>query len=131
MKGRGMKKILIIDDDSDLREAMKIVLEKNFEIEEAGGKEESYEILKRSTPHLIILDVMMETTSSGFELARELKQDERLRAVKILMLTSVDSITNVDFKSEAGHSDWLPVDDYMNKPIEPKLLLEKVNNLIA
>jgi CheY-like chemotaxis protein len=126
-----VKKILIVDDDADLREAIKIVLEQQYEVWEASGRAEANKILSGFTPDLIILDVMMETTTAGFELAREFKTDSRLAAVKILILTSIDRVTNIDLKAEAGHEDWLPVDDYINKPIEPKLLQEKVRNLIA
>ncbi|HEQ72511.1 MAG TPA: response regulator [Spirochaetia bacterium] len=126
-----MKKILLIDDDADLRDAVKTVLESSYMISEAGGKDQARAALKKETPDLVILDVMMETTSTGFELAREIKNDPASKNIKILMLTSVDDVTHIDFKSEAGNADWLPVDDYLTKPIEPKLLLEKVNNLIT
>ena len=131
MKGKSVKKILLVDDDADLRDAIKTVLEKKYEVKEAGGRDDAGRALDKFTPNLIILDVMMDTTSTGFELAREFKNDARLSGTKILMLTSVDSVTNIDFKSEAGNADWLPVDDYLTKPIEPKVLLEKVNNLLT
>ncbi len=126
-----MKKILIVDDDPDIRRALVAVLEGKYELKTAAGREEAGEALKSFKPELVILDVMMETVSSGFDLSRELKQDKRLGGMKILMLTSVDSAMNIDFKSSAGDPDWLPVDDYLSKPIEPKVLLQKVANLIA
>lgn len=131
MKGRRVKKILLVDDDADLRDAMKTVLGDRFEIREADGKQAALETARAFKPDLMILDVMMETTSTGFELAREIKQDSQFSAAKILMLTSVDSVMNIDFKREAGDKEWLPVDDYITKPLEPRLLLEKVNNLIG
>jgi CheY-like chemotaxis protein len=130
-KGKDVKKILIVDDDPDIRKAIKIILENKYELKEAGGREEARELAKTFKPELVVLDVMMETTSSGFELSREFKKDKRLGPIKILMLTSVDAAVNIDFKSSAGDPEWLPVDDYLSKPIEPKVLLQKVNNLIA
>jgi len=126
-----VKKILIVDDDADIRRALTVVLEGKYEFKTASGRDEANEVMKTFVPDLIILDVMMETMSSGFDLSRELKQDSRLGGTKILMLTSVDSATNIDFKSSAGDPDWLPVDDYLSKPIEPKVLIQKVANLIA
>jgi CheY-like chemotaxis protein len=126
-----VKKILIIDDDPDLRKAIHAILESTYELKEAGGRDEAREILKSYRPELIILDVMMDTTSTGFELAREFKKDKNLAGTKILMLTSVDAATNIDFKSSAGDPDYLPVDDYMSKPIQPKVLLQKADNLLA
>jgi DNA-binding response OmpR family regulator len=125
-----VKKILIVDDDADLREAITTVLQNRYEMKEAGGRDEALQALSGFHPDLIILDVMMDTTSTGFELARELRADKRVANVKILMLTSVDEVTNIDFKSAAGDEEWLPVDDYMTKPLEPKLLISKVETLL-
>lgn len=126
-----MKKILIVDDDPDLRDAIKTVLQNKYEMMEAGARDEVFQVLSGFRPDLIILDVMMDTTSTGFELSRELRKDEQLKNVKILMLTSVDEVTNIDFKSAAGDAEWLPVNDYLTKPIEPKILVSKVEALLS
>jgi two-component system, OmpR family, response regulator len=123
-----LKKILIVDDDADLRDAIKLVLAGKFEIKEAGNKADTLAAFKGFKPDLGILDVMMETTSTGFELSREIKGASP--KTKILMLTGVDQVMNIDFKSEAGNPDWLPCDDYVSKPVVPKTLLEKVNALL-
>ncbi len=126
-----MKKVLIIDDDVDIREVLTTVLEGKYELKEAGSREEGLEVLKEFKPDLVILDVMMEKHDSGFELAREIKNSSELQGVKILMSTSIDNEMNMDFKKEAGKSDWLPVDDYIVKPIDPKNFIPKVENLIG
>ncbi len=126
-----MKKVLIIDDDVDIREVLTTVLEGKYELKEAGSREEGLEVLKEFKPDLVILDVMMEKHDSGFELAREIKNSSELQDVKILMSTSIDNEMNMDFKKEAGRSDWLPVDDYIVKPIDPKNFIPKVENLIG
>jgi two-component system, OmpR family, response regulator len=123
-----MKKILIVDDDADLRDAIKMVLAEKYEIKEAGNKADAQNELKGFMPDLVILDVMMDTNSTGFELSREIKTS--LPATKVLMLTGVDQAMNIDFKSEAGNPDWLPCDDYLSKPVVPKTLLEKVTSLV-
>lgn len=123
-----MEKILIVDDDADLREAIESVLSGKYEVRTADGKASALALLQTYTPALVILDVMMETTSSGFELAREIKS--RAPAPRILMLTGVDKEMGIDFKSEAGDAAWLPVDDYITKPLQPALLLEKVAALV-
>ena len=123
-----MKKILIVDDDADLRDAIKMVLAGKYEVKEAGNKPEAQAAFESFKPDLVVLDVMMDTNSAGFELAREMKADSAL--TKILMLTGVDQAMDIDFKSEAGNADWLPCDDYLSKPVVPKTLLEKVKGLI-
>lgn len=126
-----MKKILVIDDDADIRNSLKAILESTYEIKEAESQKRGFEVLKNFTPDLICLDVMMESTSSGFEMARALKNDPQYKDIKILMLTSVDSEMNIDFKSSAGDPDWLPVDDYIKKPVKPGEMLEKISKLIG
>ena len=125
-----MKKILIIDDDADLRDAMKLVLKDSYELREAGSRATALETLKSYVPDLVLLDVMMESNNTGFELAREIKKNPKLRNSKILMITNVDKEMKIDFQKEAGDKDWLPVDGYIVKPMEPKTLLSKIRNLL-
>jgi CheY-like chemotaxis protein len=126
-----MKKILIVDDDPDIREVLTTVLESGYELKEAASREEGTSALADFVPDLVILDVMMEKHDSGFELAREIKSNKNLKDVKILMSTNVDNEMKMDFKKTAGDPDWLPVDDYIVKPIDPKGILIKVEKLIG
>jgi DNA-binding response OmpR family regulator len=129
MEELDMKKILIVDDDPDIRDAIATVLKTAYQIEEAGSGTEALKQLSTFTPDLVILDVMMETNSTGFDLARQIKKIPA--PPKILMLTGVDKEMNIDYKAEAGNPDWLPVDDYLIKPVMPKSLTEKVSALIG
>jgi DNA-binding response OmpR family regulator len=124
-----MKKILIVDDDPDIRDAIATVLKSAYQIEEAASGAEAKKRLGSFQPDLVILDVMMETNSTGFDLARQIKKLPT--QPKILMLTGVDKEMNIDYKSEAGNPDWLPVDDYLTKPVMPKILIEKVKSFIG
>ena len=124
-----MKKILIVDDDPDIRDAIATVLKGTYQIQEAGSGDEAEKRLGLFEPDLVILDVMMETHSTGFDLARRIKKLPT--PPKVLMLTGVDKEMNIDYKAEAGNPDWLPVDDYLTKPVMPKSLTEKVGALIG
>ncbi|MEJ5166066.1 MAG: response regulator [Thermoanaerobaculia bacterium] len=126
-----MKKILIVEDDAILRDFVVKILKDKYEIREASSSEEASEILKSYKPDLILLDVMMEDTTSGFNFARNIKEEENFKDVKIIITTSIDKELNIDFKKEAGNETWLPVDDYIVKPIDPQKLLEKINNLLS
>jgi CheY-like chemotaxis protein len=106
-----------------------MVLTGKYDLKEAGNKAAAQAAIKGFKPDLVILDVMMDTNSTGFELSREIKT--ALPATKVLMLTGVDQAMNIDFKSEAGNPDWLPCDDYLSKPVVPKTLLEKVTVLLG
>src|SRR3989338_1563933 len=126
-----MEKILIIDDDPDIVEGMKVVLEsKNYQIDTAKNGQEGLEKVKLNKPDLIILDIMMETADRGFEVARDLKKDANYKNIPILMLTAIKDRMGLDFKNEAGNETWLPVDDYVEKPLKPDELISKVERLL-
>jgi CheY-like chemotaxis protein len=131
IKMENMSKILIIDDDPDIVEAMKVILEsKGYRVITAKDGKEGLKKTREDRPALIILDVMMETGDKGFEVARELKKDENYKDTPILMLTAVKEKTGLDFKKEAGDETWLPVDDYVDKPLKPDVLISKVELLL-
>jgi CheY-like chemotaxis protein len=126
------KKILIVDDDLDLTIALQTLLEsQNYDVSTAANKEEGMEKIKADKPDLAILDVMMESWQDGFELAREIKADPEYKDLPILMLTGVEEKTGLDFKSEAGDDEWLPVNGFLNKPVEPQVLLAEIKKFIA
>jgi DNA-binding response OmpR family regulator len=127
----GPGSILIIDDDPDITEAMTVVLRnKGYEVRSALDSEQGMERLKEARPDLIILDVMMRTSQEGFELSRELKHNKEYEEIPIVMLTGVKQKTGLDFKTAAGDEDWLPVDEYLDKPVRPDVLLAKVEDLL-
>jgi len=125
-------KILIIDDDPDIAEAMKVVLEsKKYQVVIAKSGGEGLKKVGQEKPSLIILDVMMETGDKGFDVARTLKNDKDHKHIPILMLTAVKEKSGLDFKKEAGDEAWLPVDDYVDKPLKPDELIAKVTALLG
>ena len=124
-------RILIVDDDADISEAMRVVLEsKGYGIDTAIDSKDALEHLKSQKPDLIILDVIMRTKSEGFDFSRELKKDSTYRDIPILMLTAIKEKTGIDFKPAAGDETWLPVDDFLDKPVRPEQLIEKVASLL-
>ncbi|MBN1507580.1 MAG: response regulator [Sedimentisphaerales bacterium] len=128
----GQGSILIIDDDPDITEAMTVILKnRGYDVRCAQDSSEGMDQLKQARPDLIILDVMMRTSQEGFELSRELKHNKVFKDIPILMLTGVKQKTGLDFKTTAGDEDWLPVDEYLDKPVRPDVLLAKVEDLLA
>ena len=127
----GAARILIVDDDADISEAMRIVLEnKGFTVDAAIDSKDAGNRIRSQKPDLIILDVMMDTKSEGFDFARTLKSDPDYREIPILMLTAIKEKTGIDFKPEAGDETWLPVEEFLDKPIRPEQLIEKVESLL-
>ncbi len=125
-------KILIVDDDLDLTKALKVTLEsENYSVSTTSDPIEGMEKVKAERPDLILLDVMMSTWQDGFEMARELKKDsEFIKNIPILMLTGIKGKTGINFKSTAGDPTWCPVDGFLDKPVEPEVLLAEVRKLL-
>ncbi len=127
----GQARILIVDDDPDITEVMKTVLEnKGYTVDSAEDSDEGLEHLKKLRPDLIILDVMMHTTREGFTFCRKMKRNDDYKDIPVLMITSIKDKTGIDFASAAGDEEWLPVEDFLDKPVEPETLIAKVKEIL-
>ncbi len=122
------KSILLIDDDPIFREAISAVLESEYEIRCAENGTEGLRKVDEARPDLILLDVMMDHLSEGFDVARQLRSDEEKKTIPIIMLTGVDEFYNV--RMEVDES-WVPCDRYLEKPVAPEILLEQVRDVLA
>ncbi|MFN2244060.1 MAG: response regulator transcription factor [Anaerolineae bacterium] len=128
------EKILIIDDDPDLVEVVRLTLQASgFQVFSAAGGAEGLQKVKEIDPDLIILDVMMDYTTEGFQVSLELRSQDpaseyaSYRDIPILMLTAIHSTTPLRFGPE---EDYLPVDGFVEKPLEPGDLVKKVEDLL-
>lgn len=120
-----MALIAIIDDDLDIIEASELVLKsKGYETVAANNPDDGYRLIKEKSPDLIILDVMMDEPDDGFFLAQKLRK-ENIK-IPILMYTSVSKTTGYDFAA----GDMIPVDEFVEKPISPEELIQKVDKLL-
>jgi len=129
-----MPKVLVIEDDLDMVTAIRMPLEANdYEVFDASTGEEGLQKIKEIEPDLIILDVMMETTTAGFQVSLELRSPDpeseyaAYRHIPILILTAIHTTTSLRFGPDEA---YLPVDDFVDKPIDPDVLLNKVQALI-
>jgi two-component system alkaline phosphatase synthesis response regulator PhoP len=125
------KKVLIIDDDIDLVEAMRITLEgAGFTVIDAQDGQKGLEKVEHEKPDLIILDVMMGTQDEGFHTAYSLRQNPETADLPIIMLTAIGQETGFAFNKEKD-GDFLPVDDFIEKPINPDRLIEMVKTRLG
>jgi len=129
------ERILIIDDDDDLVHALRLPLEAaGYRVSRAASGNEGLQKIKEVSPDLIILDVMMDTTTEGFHISLALRSPDpqseykEYRRIPILMLTSIHTTTTLRFGPD---KDYLPVDAFIEKPIEPAELLKKVREHLA
>jgi DNA-binding response OmpR family regulator len=126
------QRIMIIDDDPDFVEVTKVLFEtRQYEVSTALDPEEGYAKLEQEMPDALILDVMMGKGADGFIVARKIRKDSRFDKMPILMMTSMREQTGFDFPGERIHSKFLPVDEYIEKGVEPQVLLDKVEQQLA
>jgi len=124
------KKILVVDDDPDLVEATSIILKtKNYDVSAAYDGVEGLEKARNEKPDLIVLDVMM-PQKDGYTLCKELKADPDLSRIPVLLLTAVVShISTTRFTQQMGMET--EADDFIDKPVEPQVLVERIEALLA
>lgn len=122
------KTVLLVDDDPVFVAAVSAVLESRYRVLTAANGTQAFEKITQGHPDLIILDVMMDYMSEGFDVARKLRQDPETKSIPLIMLTGVDE--RYDFREEADES-WVPCDRFLEKPVEPEALLAEVEALIG
>jgi two-component system alkaline phosphatase synthesis response regulator PhoP len=124
------KKILLVDDDPDLVEAVSTILEsKGYAVAAAYGGVEGLKKARTENPDLIVLDVMM-PDKDGYAVCKELKADKKSRSIPILLLTAVVSnIPTSKYTHQMGMNT--EADDYVDKPVEPDELVRRIEALIA
>lgn len=129
-----MEKIYIIDDDQDIVESITMVLKANdYEVAAQHNDEDVIENVSKFGPDLIILDVIFpEDHSAGFKIARALKSDDKLVKIPIIMLSAVNEkgIFMGRFGDQDIDQSWLPVNKFLDKPVQPKELLHLVKSVL-
>jgi len=129
-----MEKIYIIDDDQDIVESISMVLKANdYEVAAQYNDEDVIENVSKFNPDLIILDVIFpEDHSAGFKIARALKSDDKLVKIPIIMLSAVNEkgIFMGRFSDQDIDQSWLPVNKFLDKPVQPKELLQLVKSVL-
>ncbi len=117
-------KILVVDDEPDIRDVLKITLEaEKYEVIEAENGEEAIKIVSQKVPDLVLLDYKM-PKMDGREVCRRIKKDILLRHLPIIMVTGKGEITDKVDGIDAG------ADDYIVKPFEPEELLAHIRMIL-
>ena len=128
------KKILLVDDDSDIRTFVRTVLEENsYDAIEAVNGEEGYKKVKEEKPDLIILDVLM-PRQSGIKMYRLLKINDELKSVPVIIFSAISKRTflrSQEALAEFGGEKVPEPEAYVEKPVEPQELADIVKTIIS
>ncbi|MFH0964773.1 MAG: response regulator [Planctomycetota bacterium] len=125
------KRILVVDDDPDAVTVARTVLESaGYTVEGAANGDEAFSKIAKKRPDLIILDVMMRSDTEGFHVSYKLRSDKDLKNIPVIMLSAIGQKTGMEFAPEKDE-DYLPVEEFISKPMEPADLLAKVGRLIG
>lgn len=126
------KRLLMIDDDPDFVSGIKAILDTaDFEVDVAYNPKDGLSALQSRHYDLLLLDIMMGRGAEGVMIARKLRKDPKLREMPVLIITGMREQIAFLFPGEPIHPRFVEVDELVEKPVEPKLLLDKVNSLIA
>ncbi|MBN1312820.1 MAG: response regulator transcription factor [Anaerolineae bacterium] len=125
------KRLLIIDDDPDFVEGIKSILDTaNYNVDVAYNPKDGLQALQTGSYDLLLLDIMMGRGAEGIMIARKMRKDARLREMPVLIITGIREQMAFLFPGEPVHPRFVQVDEMVEKPVEPKLLLEKVSALL-
>jgi len=125
------EKLLIIDDDPDYVDGIKSILDKaNYHVDTAYNPKDGLEALKSGKYDLLLLDIMMGRGAEGVMVARKINKDPKLREIPVLIITGIREQMAFLFPGQPVHPRLLPTDDLLEKPVDPDLLLEKVEGLL-
>ena len=123
-------KVLVIDDDPTFVTAITPILEsRGYQLEAAYNKEDGMEKIGRFKPDLILLDIMMEKLTDGFDLCHKLKDDPEMSKIPVLAISAINKEIGMKFSPKTD-GQYFQADDFMEKPVSPENLLERVEKLL-
>jgi CheY-like chemotaxis protein len=126
-----MPKILIVDDDKDVVDSTRALLETaGYAAVSAFSGEEGYAKALVEKPDLMLLDVMMAHDSEGFEIARRLHENADTKDLPVIIMTGIRRAKHLPFRFEPDE-DWLPVKAVMEKPVRPDALLKQIESALG
>jgi DNA-binding response OmpR family regulator len=123
-------KIVMIDDNTDFLFTMETFLQRNgFEVLTAEDGQKGLDLIEKERPDLIMLDIMMETLFSGFEVCKKIRSDENLKDIPIIGISGMKEELDVGLGLWQDHEYFSP-DEFMDKPVDKQRLLQLIPEVI-
>jgi two-component system phosphate regulon response regulator PhoB len=125
------KRLLIVDDDPDFAGAIEVILKgAGYEIDVTHNPDDGWAALQKKHYDLLLLDIMMGRGAEGVMMARKIRKDEKMREMPVLIITGMREQIAFLFPGQAVHPGFVPIDELVEKPVDPTMLLERVAALI-
>jgi CheY-like chemotaxis protein len=120
-----LAKVLVVDDDPDfVKVASKVLKSAGHEVASAANGTKALETMRQNRPDLVLLDIMMSYILDGLDVSREMAQDAALKDIPVIMVTSLTGVKGGDmFPTD----EYVPVDEWLSKPVDPVTLLSRVD----
>ena len=123
------KHVQLIDDDPDMHDIVRLILERlGYRVSCYSTGPAGMEALRREPPDVLLLDIMLASPTEGLVLANDIKSDGDLKAIPIIMISSIGHSLGADYAREVG-ADSVPVEDFLEKPLAPHKLRAAVNRV--
>jgi CheY-like chemotaxis protein len=128
-----VKKILLVDDDIDLLEQNKLLLEsRGFQVVTAESGEDGFKVFQKEKPDAAVIDLIMEQMDSGFVLSYRMKKTAHGKKIPVFILTSATYETGFKFSAATPEEkEWIKCDGILNKPVVIEDLIAKLENFTA
>lgn len=125
------KKLLMIDDDPDFVDGIKTILvSAGYEVDAKYNPKDGFEALETGKYDMLLLDIMMGRGAEGVMIARKMSKDPKLREIPVLIMTGIREQIAYLFPGQPVHPHFVDVDELVEKPVEPQLLLDRVSALL-
>ena len=123
-------KIVVIDDNTDFLFTMETFLQRyGFEVQTAEDGQKGIDLIKKERPDVILLDIMMETLFSGFEVCKQVRADEELRYIPIIGISAMGDELDINYSQWPDYEYFRP-DTFMEKPVDKQRLLQLIPEVI-
>jgi len=124
-----MAKVLVVDDDPDFVNIARTILQsQNYEVVTAANGEQALAAMRKEKPDLVLLDIMMSYILDGLDVSREMAKDAELKHIPVIMVTS---LTGARAQVALPSDEYVPVEEWIHKPIDPDKLLERIEAALS
>jgi CheY-like chemotaxis protein len=120
-----LARVMVVDDDPDFVKVTSRVLKSaGHEVGSASSGDKALEAMRQNRPDLVLLDIMMAYVLDGLDVSREMAEDPALKDIPVIMVTSLTGVKGSDLLPT---DEYVPVDEWLNKPVDPATLLSRVD----